>query len=491
MTLSYTNRFLLSLLISALMFFTLSCSKEIFVESSSDGISKDFQTLDITSNPEGADVYFNGRKTGYTTPCKIKWIENKDLNISLKLLPYSDYDLALPANQISANPVYYDFFSDDRNFGTVICNTDPAGAAVIMNGKRMAEKTPCTFTSLRPGNIKFRFEFPEHRSDSITVDVPMKKTGNDIVTINRSLIDTSLFVDYTRELPFSSVNYVYCDNSLSLQICTPLSGYFEWAYTEKFLKKMYSYHIPSQNVFSLIYDSYRNLWISSSDGLLRVGTDGNTKKYNTQNSILCSNIITSMCEDKNKNIWFCTDRGVYKYKLGAASEMDAWEGINLPYTPSNSVYVSAVGCSIDGTVWFVVPNKYEVVSFASNTWRRYSLADPSGYYFTKACPDKSNNMYFVSVNGVALFSNGTVSWLPVSELGKITCVFIDSDENVYIAGSQAIKIIKKGGSSEIISSSVNGLNYNLQILSIAKDYYKNLWLGTGNYGLVKFKYFQK
>ena len=133
-----------------LVIMSSGCERKIFVESQADNIPADYQTLDISSNPEGADVYLNGKNTGFITPCKIKWIENKPVSVTLKLNPFSDYQFMIQKNQITVNPVFYDFLLDDRNFGTAVCTTVPTGANIIINGKRQSDKTPHTYSLLRP-----------------------------------------------------------------------------------------------------------------------------------------------------------------------------------------------------------------------------------------------------------------------------------------------------------------------------------------------------
>ena len=253
---------------------------------------------------------------------------------------------------------------------------------------------------------------------------------------------------------------------------------------------MHSYFIPSQIVYFVFNDSYWNFWISSYDGLFKVSAMGSISKFESTNIQFGLSQLLGMCQDKKKNIWMNTDNGLFKYVFSYTEIKDV-EEIPLPFPSAYENYVSAVNCSTDGTLWAAVPHRYSVISMSSDVWTKYSIADPMGGFINQIVPDKHNNTYFVSNNQVLKHTNsGAFEHLSILEMGIITSLYIDSDENVYIAGSTAIKIIKTDGTTELISTKINGLTSNPQIMSITRDIYKNIWLGTSNYGLVKFKYWR-
>ena len=197
--------------LSIIILFCGGCERKV-VSPEIDENGNECYSFYILTNPSGAAVYINNKNTGYITPCKLDWIEAKDTSVLLKLSPFLDYKFSVDPDKIKDSSYYYDFTLDDRNFGMVNCETTPAGADIYLNDSLTNIKTPYTYY-LRPGDYEFKFKMSEYRSDSISVSVPRKDDSLDIVNISKNLIDTSLFVDYTRESKITVCNSVYLDES--------------------------------------------------------------------------------------------------------------------------------------------------------------------------------------------------------------------------------------------------------------------------------------
>jgi len=474
------------LLIVTMIFSAASCEKET-VSSEPDGIQKDYRTLNISSNPEGAQIYIKGKNTGFKTPCKINWIENTETNVMLRLSPYSDYQFAIHKDQNLSTPVYYDFLEDDRNWGTVELITTPAGADIYINGTLQNVKTPATITTMRPGDYKILFKYPEHRKDSVTASVPIKKNDYDIVRVNESLIDTSMFVDYSREYPFfvpsNSASYL---GGASMYICTMTNGLYVYDHFQLFYRKLYSYYMSSQNVLFTSEDSKGTLWVSTAAGVIRVNSDGTVIKLGADNSPLGTKLVNSICEDKYGTIWFATDAGLFEMKRDTDTGSEYWEQLLLPASGMPNNYVSSVRASSDGKIWMTAPSKYAVYSYYNGQWDSYNLS-----YYNQVYISKNGELYVYGTNGVLKFSNNQWSSENVPELGPITTMNYDYRGNRYICGTKALKINKPDGTSEVISLKINGYASNPRITSIFMDTKKNVWCATSNYGLIRFKYFTR
>ena len=103
--------------------------------------------LFVTSKPEGANVYFDGRKVG-TTPYKQK-------NIRAGVYPLrveTEHHLGFSEEiKIREGVETRRDLSLKPNFGTLNITTNPLAAEIVLNGEEMLASTPATFEKLKPG----------------------------------------------------------------------------------------------------------------------------------------------------------------------------------------------------------------------------------------------------------------------------------------------------------------------------------------------------
>jgi hypothetical protein len=137
----------------------------------SGGPAQDFEfswdrsLVTFTSDPAGAEVYAGEKRIGNgkeTTPFQIE-------------LPEGDYSFSARYPKLSpvARPTYVDADAGSNgvdfafDYGSVILQSNPAGAAVVSGGMPMG-RTPLTLPVVAPGNYTFELSKEQHRSTSVS-----------------------------------------------------------------------------------------------------------------------------------------------------------------------------------------------------------------------------------------------------------------------------------------------------------------------------------
>jgi len=108
--------------------------------------------------------------------------------------------------------------------------------------------------------------------------------------------------------------------------------------------------INSNTLYDIYKDSHERIWITGKGGISRlVNKDGKFENI-TKSSGLISEIITSILEDNNQNLWLGTiDKGIIKFnpKTNEFKTYKKEDGL-----PGNSIFWTARGKTSDGRLWF-------------------------------------------------------------------------------------------------------------------------------------------
>jgi hypothetical protein len=110
-------------------------------------------TLDVTSDPAGAEIFLDGIRTGLHTPSRLSGLSHGYHRLMVTLpghLPREkvisvprDDDLHVSATQ--------KFILETYPHGSLVVESDPAGARIYIDGVSTGEQTPCTFDGLTLG----------------------------------------------------------------------------------------------------------------------------------------------------------------------------------------------------------------------------------------------------------------------------------------------------------------------------------------------------
>jgi uncharacterized repeat protein (TIGR01451 family) len=208
--------------------------------------------------------------------------------------------------------------------------------------------------------------------------------------------------------------------------------------TEKTTRATWTHYHPGAYISDAYADLSGNVWFGTSMGLLKY--DGASWTiYNTSNSGICANDITSVTCDLTGKIW----AGSFG---GGLSSFDGqnWQNYNSSNSPLPNNIISELGM------------------------------DPSG------------NLYIVSFGSVTIF-DGSV-FTPITIPGLLSCIFIDNNGNVYIGtgdNSDGVGVIKYDG---VGFSNINTTNSGLPAdgsTDITADAAGNIWICTTD-GLAMF-----
>ncbi len=311
--------------------------------------------LIISSIPEGASIYTNGRISGLVTPDSLTWLDIKNYTFTLKKALYHDTTFNINVTENLRKTVMIDFNSNPNMMGGIRFKTNPSNAKIYVNGKFIGKYTPSRINMLLPGYYNVKYTADNVRSDSLIVTV--SSGGNTLAF--KSLVDTTIWVDYN----------------------TNTSGIFDYY----FLK--------------IVIDKNNVIWLGSlANGLVKF--DGTTWiNYRKENSGLVDNRIKAIKFGPNGHLWICTISGLNEFDGTNWVLYNQQSGL-----PSNNV--DDIAFDVDGSP--IVATQDGLASFKNNTWTifRFNLGNPSVAInrFTSVDVDDSGNWWATRQ------SNGIVEW---------------------------------------------------------------------------------
>jgi signal transduction histidine kinase/streptogramin lyase len=186
--------------------------------------------------------------------------------------------------------------------------------------------------------------------------------------------------------------------------------------------------------YRVIHDRAGALWVATQgDGLMRVAASGESQdvtRFTTRDG-LAHNVIGSLIEDSEGNIWVGTSGGLSRVSEGAFSALRTSGGQNTSLTAAS-----------DGSVW--VATAEGLIRFHDGHRTQYSQADglPSNYTAT-VFEDPGGGIWVGTDHGIARLTNGRFVQVPFPDefpLGLIhaitmtrdgTLVFHDLDRGLF------------------------------------------------------------
>jgi len=467
------------LIIISFLFLAARCEKEVVSPEVDQPTNTGYFTLILNSNPKGALVYIDTLNSGYKTPCTIKWVEKKSHTITFKLPLFMDGKIGVGESYSQVN-LNYDFYSDGRNYGSIGCSTTPQGADIYLNEKPTGFKTPASIGSLRPGNFKISYTRPGCRADSISLTVKAQNSSSAFI----ELVDTSKFVEYSRETGSSYGNTVIVDSKNRIWYGSAYNGVYIYSGNQFTAINRNNSLLPSNMVNLIFEDSKGTMWISTSSGVAKISAAGEWEILTSANSKLPVNTLNGVCEDRDGNIWLATNKALIKYKDGN------WDF----YTTSNSGIlgndITTVACAPDNSIWAACYN-LGISKFQNGQWQSYTPANSSMtskyiYWFRFS---QDNTVY--AVGNDAGFKTTGGNWEKLSYAGWNTTSFYYGMENtIWISDSWNLVSVLSNGTKSGYSFYSDKYLAGVTIKAIAQDKNKNIWLATYKFGLMKYKYYQ-
>lgn len=471
---------LLKKILGLLIFISLySCEKEVFIEVEEEVVI-DRGKVFIDSNPQGAAIFLGGKNTGYVTPANLYWVQEGYQRVTLKKERYIDTTFFVYFSEIYPPNIYIDFLLNSKNYGKIYCVSPPVTAEIILDDSLTNQKTPALLSHITPGIHKVKMKYAGYRDDSTNVLVQSSQTSN----VNLTLEDTTKWVsyltsnsginsNYVKTLASSKKGHIWIGTGVSLQM---------------FDGKKWTSYSPSNsilksgvvNILRMDYDD--KLWIGTEVGLYSL-KENNFQDYS---SLLPSQSVTAIKIDKNA-IWVGTRNGLLKISNAG----------NQVFTTSNSGlkddYITAIEVDEEGKIW--VGGLFNGISiYDGENWEYFNSSNIS----VRFLPNFVQTI-FKTFNGKMLVA--------ITDAERNTGYLLRYDEGKWIdlrpfVQSRVYEISSNG--SEIIFATQGGLyiykndfyhkyqfgntKVNLiKSLTATFDAVGNIWVGTFDNGIAKFK----
>lgn len=240
-------------------------------------------------------------------------------------------------------------------------------------------------------------------------------------------------------------------------------------------------------IHDIAIDSKNNVWIGS-DGLIKYDGVAFTL-FNTENTPIPEDYVSSIAIDSKDNIWFSSSRfrqgGIVKYN---GSDWTV-------YTPGNSElpvnFVQSITIDKNDNVWLalneIVNNAY-LAKISDDKWKIYTSDDLgfTPYYFGNIQINSKNQLcgaidYSLSSTitndgpQAFIFDGTSAEQLQYDSISNIHFIFVDKMDNIWCPGSDGFAVFN-GQKWTIVNS-----NFREESVFVIEQSFENkIWVGTEN-----------
>jgi len=290
--------------------------------------------------------------------------------------------------------------------------------------------------------------------------------------------------------------------------------------------------LPQSKITAIVEDQGNNLWVGTYGEGLYVSQEDNFIQITAETG-LSDDYIYTIVPDKNENVWTGTDNGisVCSIKDGHPSIRIISVNEGLP-----DFIVRSLKMDEDGKVWAGMDDKgiscydpkqdkFEVIT-GMNTWNRGSVNDISkigGLLWIAASAsglieynpasgnlkslssseglninrinsmlnDYEGNTWLISNKEILLSFGNRLEFLNSfdgTEFTNIHAICCDDEDNLMFANDRGIHYYQKVGieaEKKLISFSLNFLKDESKIMSLYRDIFGFIWIGTFGQGLIR------
>lgn len=417
-----------------------------------------------------------------------------------RLEPYLDImdSVVLEENRES---FFKSFYDDLRNFGSITCLSDPSGAEIFLNDSSTGKSTPATLNQLWPGVYKITCKYPQFRDKTLFITVH----GGEAKISSFFPQDTSQCVDYnyyTSDFPATHTYCVEADHGGIIWGGNYPGGLVKIEGSQWTYYNMNNSILPDNSITSIVIDKDNNKWIGTSNGLIKIDADENWTIYNYQTTGIEFDFIMAMASDNNGKLFIATTNygtrrrlisfDGFEWKafqfpglrvivsLAVDNQNRLWVGLDQGIllfvddqyiTPPGNFEIAdlrlkihsveSIAVDINGLVWIGVGTPRggvgDLFNFDGTNYNLFSL------------PERYISHINVTVNGnIWISCHGKYPLAYITETTPLLFK-IDPDFNITGYSYKSIKI-----ASTLLKWS-------------AADRYGNLWIGSRDMGLIKFK----
>lgn len=230
-------------------------------------------------------------------------------------------------------------------------------------------------------------------------------------------------------------------------------------------------HVNTHKVKSILVDG-DYLWLATNGGLVKYNkTTGENIFYNKGNSYIPDNFINNLVKDAKGNIWFtCHFNGIAMFD-GAAFTRFNDENSSIPSIQWNV----SIQTDTKGNIWF--GSLRNVVKYNGNTWEIWETGSPISSSNMVHCVfvDSNDDVWVAGEWGIGVIINDKFTYF--NEItGDFNCIAADNNGIIWIGGKNN-KLIKYSN-NQFSNITLTTTFPNNEIISMAVGQNNELWLGT-------------
>lgn len=196
-------------------------------------------------------------------------------------------------------------------------------------------------------------------------------------------------------------------------------------------------HSQSSDVLSLFVDSEGTLWIGTNGGGVVQFNENRFTNLNASQG-LASNVVWSITEDHENNIWLATDNGLSRYRDGSFRVFTTKDGL------------------ADNYIWSVFE-------------------------------DSNHNLWIGSETGLSVLHDRKFQKVSNFSSQNVYCIREDLSKQIWIATESGLKIFKNGQFTQFTTA--QGLRSN-DIYTLLVSHDGDVWLGTSKAGIGRIRNFK-
>lgn len=310
-----------------------------------------------------------------------------------------------------------------------------------------------------------------------------------------------LFKDSNKTLWCSTLgNGVFCYNGKSTKNFTTQNGLqndavfsvleYEnnkfWVFTGEGLSELHNdklRHINPANIdstatyYSGFFDKEKNLWIGTTNGLLKQSHNGTVSVFKKQNGLV-DNSIWKIFQDKESNIWFASDQNGISKLAGERFFMYTTKD-GLLFDQVKKIYQSR-----SGDLW--IGSKQGITIYKDKKYTNYTNIELGGSADIWAITEDKNGNFLIGTSNGLLTYNGkkfsrTICKDVNSKWNTILDIFIDNKGIIWVGTQVGLAKIIDGFIQPFKDISITK-NY---VFKIFQDKQGDFWFGTDD-GLFKY-----
>jgi ligand-binding sensor domain-containing protein len=291
------------------------------------------------------------------------------------------------------------------------------------------------------------------------------------------------------DLPSDWITCITIDHSGNKWIGTTDSGLVQYKNNSWIVYNTSNSGIQINSISTLMVTSDNQIWIGTPGGLVQF--DGNNWiVYDESNSPLGVSPVSALASDNDGNIW------VGSYGLGVLKFN--WNNWTL-YTDSNSDLhdntVRSLFADRDNNIWigtsYYSGEKGGLAKFDGTRWTIYDQFTADQYSNDINCilGDEMNTLWLGTDKPLIHFIEPKYKLFYLTEpenLWSINCLVQDQNEMIWISSS-SYKVLAKYDGSDFIRYDLTEFGAKFErITSMAVDHFNNKWIATNTNGVIIF-----